>query len=211
MNKRDEMINRVIAMGSDSPGMFGGDSLMHVMHQGGFLLQQHPVEYAEFLLFLQEQGNIRRVCEIGSAAGGNIAALWDVLGPLEQTLIVEINMHHHAHLRGEVCQKVLPRVEIIGDSHDPKVRDMALSIAPEVDLLFIDGDHSLRGVQQDFEWYSPMVAVGGFVGFHDTMGLHIPECAEGVRLITERYADTFELALQSHHLHGITVLRRISK
>jgi hypothetical protein len=36
-----------------------------------------------------------------------------------------------------------------------------------IDFLFIDGDHSYEGVQQDFEMYSPMVASGGLIAFHD--------------------------------------------
>ena len=36
-----------------------------------------------------------------------------------------------------------------------------------LDLLFIDGDHSYEGVKKDFEMYSPLVAKGGVVAFHD--------------------------------------------
>ena len=36
-----------------------------------------------------------------------------------------------------------------------------------VDFLFIDGDHRYEGVSQDFELYSPLVADGGLIGFHD--------------------------------------------
>lgn len=38
----------------------------------------------------------------------------------------------------------------------------------EIDFLFIDGDHSYEGVKADYERYSPLVKVGGLVGFHDT-------------------------------------------
>ena len=37
----------------------------------------------------------------------------------------------------------------------------------KVDLLFIDGDHSYEGVKKDFEMYSPLVADGGVIAFHD--------------------------------------------
>jgi predicted O-methyltransferase YrrM len=36
-----------------------------------------------------------------------------------------------------------------------------------IDFLFIDGDHSRDGVRQDFDMYSPLVAPGGLVAFHD--------------------------------------------
>jgi cephalosporin hydroxylase len=37
----------------------------------------------------------------------------------------------------------------------------------QLDLLFIDGDHSYEGVKADFENYGPLVRAGGFVAFHD--------------------------------------------
>jgi cephalosporin hydroxylase len=36
-----------------------------------------------------------------------------------------------------------------------------------IDFLFIDGDHTKKGVQKDFEMYSPFVKKGGIVAFHD--------------------------------------------
>jgi hypothetical protein len=35
-------------------------------------------------------------------------------------------------------------------------------------FVFIDADHSYAGVLGDFKLWSPMIEVGGFVGFHDT-------------------------------------------
>jgi MMP 1-O-methyltransferase len=37
----------------------------------------------------------------------------------------------------------------------------------KIDLLFIDGDHSLKGCQLDFDLYSPKIVKGGFIAFHD--------------------------------------------
>jgi predicted O-methyltransferase YrrM len=61
---------------------------------------------------------------------------------------------------------------VIGNSHDAdtlaRLR-VALGARP-VDLLFIDGDHTLDGVRHDYEWYAPLVAPGGHVAFHDIYG-----------------------------------------
>lgn len=38
---------------------------------------------------------------------------------------------------------------------------------PKIDFLFIDGDHSYEGVEQDFEMYAPFVKKGGIICFHD--------------------------------------------
>lgn len=36
-----------------------------------------------------------------------------------------------------------------------------------IDFLFIDGDHSIKGCDYDFVNYSPLVKKGGFIAFHD--------------------------------------------
>jgi predicted O-methyltransferase YrrM len=37
----------------------------------------------------------------------------------------------------------------------------------QIDLLFIDGDHSYKGVKSDFDMYAPLVSPGGMIVFHD--------------------------------------------
>jgi predicted O-methyltransferase YrrM len=37
----------------------------------------------------------------------------------------------------------------------------------QLDLLFIDGDHSADGVRKDFEMYAPLVRDGGIIALHD--------------------------------------------
>lgn len=58
---------------------------------------------------------------------------------------------------------------LVMDSHAPETLDFIKGLVPQVDVLFIDGDHSYEGVKQDWEMYSPLVRPGGLVGFHDIM------------------------------------------
>ncbi len=44
----------------------------------------------------------------------------------------------------------------------------------QIDVLFIDGDHSYKGIKKDFENYSPFVRPGGMIAFHD-IAEHPPE------------------------------------
>jgi glycosyltransferase involved in cell wall biosynthesis/SAM-dependent methyltransferase/predicted O-methyltransferase YrrM len=55
------------------------------------------------------------------------------------------------------------------DSHNESTRQrlIALLNGRPIDFLFIDGDHSRDGVWQDFNMYSPLVAHGGLIAFHD--------------------------------------------
>ena len=57
---------------------------------------------------------------------------------------------------------------IEGDSQDPATRDVLLQEGYTLfDLIFIDGDHSYRGVRKDYELYGPLIRPGGIIAFHD--------------------------------------------
>lgn len=55
------------------------------------------------------------------------------------------------------------------NSHAPSTLDETkrLLAGRPVDLLFLDGDHTLAGITQDWEMYSPLVRAGGLIAFHD--------------------------------------------
>ena len=53
------------------------------------------------------------------------------------------------------------------DSHNPHCLEAIKEIISEVDVLFIDGDHSYEGSKQDYEMYKDLVKEGGIIGFHD--------------------------------------------
>ena len=65
---------------------------------------------------------------------------------------------------------------ILGDSHDPDVlQKVRTCILPNpIDVLFIDGDHTREGVEQDIRDYAPLVREGGIVMFHDCGMFGIP-------------------------------------
>lgn len=55
---------------------------------------------------------------------------------------------------------------LLSNSHYPASIKWAIDRSP-FDVLFIDGDHSYKGVLQDFKDYSPLVSSGGMVILHD--------------------------------------------
>ena len=42
----------------------------------------------------------------------------------------------------------------------------------QIDLLFVDGDHSYKGVKSDFEKFLPLVTENGIIAFHDICADH---------------------------------------
>jgi predicted O-methyltransferase YrrM len=56
---------------------------------------------------------------------------------------------------------------VVGDSKDLETIARISSICPQIDFLFIDGDHSYNGAKADFENYGQLVRKGGVIAFHD--------------------------------------------
>jgi len=62
------------------------------------------------------------------------------------------------------------------NSHSPSTFQKLKKILKthKLDLLFIDGDHTYKGVKKDFEMYSTLVKKNGIIAFHDIVP-HLPE------------------------------------
>lgn len=56
------------------------------------------------------------------------------------------------------------------NSHGPEAKEWAQEHAGRVDFIFLDGDHTLQGVREDFDTFSPCLAPGGVIAFHDIDG-----------------------------------------
>jgi cephalosporin hydroxylase len=111
---------------------------------------------------------------------------------------------------------------IRGDSHDAetvKRVQRALRGKP-LDFLFIDGDHSLEGVANDYRMYAPLVRPRGLVAFHDIVpdattrfGIRTAAFAGGVPVFWERikreHAEVYEFCDDPEHQdgYGIGLLR----
>ena len=59
-----------------------------------------------------------------------------------------------------------------------------------LDLLFLDGDHSLQGVTRDFDMYAPLVREGGVIALHDIKG-DVP-VGTGIPALWRSLQDRFE-------------------
>src|SRR6185312_12547400 len=130
------------------------------------------------LLHILDINKPKTVLEIGTANGGTLFLFCKIAAP--DATIISIDLPN-----GPFGGKFYPRwktpvyksfgqenqdVHLLrNDSHDMETLNQVKSILgkKQVDFLFIDGDHTYEGVKKDFEMYSPLVAEGGMIAFHD--------------------------------------------
>lgn len=120
------------------------------------------------------------VVEIGVYEGSSALALQRELGPrAELHLIDPFGRRPDALPSGwgateRATRRLIERAERRLGSGAPSVSwhvalsyDVAAHWSAQVDLVFIDGDHSESGCERDWLDWSPFVTPGGYVVFHD--------------------------------------------
>lgn len=116
------------------------------------------------------------ILEIGSMFGDTLK-FWFTLKP---KMVVSMDMlvpetdprydqqrHGHDILWDTWAKEYSVDFRLFENSHDPKAYDRISRIMPQIDFLFIDGDHSYEGVKQDFNLFAPLVKPGGIIALHD--------------------------------------------
>lgn len=136
---------------------------------GSFLPSQKRSEIM-FLCDLVQEHNCKTICEIGTFRGGTLFMLCQAAPSDAKIVSVDINStitRRHALRRFPRHGQKLKL--IVGDSHSMTVERQIKKEFWEtgLDFLFIDGDHSLFGVLNDFVRYSPLVKPGGIIALHD--------------------------------------------
>ena len=119
----------------------------------------------------------RTVVEIGTGWGGTLFLFATVAGP--DAILVSLDLPSSLFGRGypkwkDRLYKSFARdgqkLELVrGNSHQASSMDAVKQClgSRQIDVLFIDGDHTYEGVKKDFELYSPLVRKGGLIVFHD--------------------------------------------
>ena len=122
----------------------------------------------------------RTLLEIGTGRGGTLFLL--AQAAREDALVVSIDApdgdasfggrpgyKRRARLYRSLGRPGQRLLFLAADSHREETRAELTDVlrGRELDLLFIDGDHSRAGVEADLRMYSPLVRSGGLVAFHD--------------------------------------------
>ena len=157
----------------------------------GIDLPQHDLEFAALLDAVVAIAP-RTYLEIGTRAGGSFWAIGQALAPGAVMVSVDLpggpwGLMHSQQPKRLVAETLRARghvvYEIEGDSHAPAVRGQVREVLAgrAVDVLFIDGDHTLAGVRADWRDYAPLVRPGGLVVFHDLiLSAEFPDCRVGL-------------------------------
>jgi cephalosporin hydroxylase len=128
---------------------------------------QISFEIVGFLNFIASRSPLN-VCEIGTADGGTNFLLSQAIPSVK--LMVGIDLF----VRNTFCLRYFSRPGqelhfLNGSSYAPEsVAKFAQVLGGrELDILFIDGDHTYEGARKDFQLYKEYVREGGIIAFHD--------------------------------------------
>jgi len=148
---------------------------------------QKPEELQRLVELIQSREKPMNVLEIGTERGGTLWLWCQLAHPHARILSVDLP---DGPFGGGYPVEDVPKlltystnqqwIQLFrGDSHDPLMLKSVKRFlnGKKIDLLFIDGDHTYEGVKQDWEMYSPFVAEGGIVVFHDIVEhTAVPDC-----------------------------------
>ena len=139
---------------------------------------QNPYEI-ESLFHMVHELQPKTVLEIGTAKGGALYLWAQAAHP--EALVMSVDLpdgefgggYHESRIP---FYKSFARPQqqlhlVRDDSHAAHTLEHVKRILGDrpLDFLFIDGDHTYKGVKQDFELYGPLVRKGGIIGFHDIL------------------------------------------
>lgn len=199
----DALLARVLAAGTDDRWWFGGA----YEREGGLSLLQNAEELAALCFLLRRHEPRASYLEIGSASGGTCRFLHQEVG-LGRVLSIDDGLHPRAPEQEANFAAVGSVVRFVGDSHSPAAAAFLAEQVPgrDLDIAFVDGDHSYAGVRQDVELVLPFCRPGALLILHDTREC-VPVEATWLRLAAGRRVDPVaELAGPEHPL-GIGVAR----
>jgi cephalosporin hydroxylase len=137
---------------------------------------QIRIEITQLLREL-ERRRPRTLLEIGTANGGSLYLFCEVAASDAHLVSVDLpgglfggGYEATSEPLYDSFARAEQRLDLLrANSHDlaTKQRVEELFGSRGVDFLFIDGDHSREGVENDYRAFAPLVRTGGAIAFHD--------------------------------------------
>lgn len=143
----------------------------HILYD---IVNTYPIDYQVKYLEIGCYGG-GSACLVLQRPNTNVVSI-DLGIPIPSEVVVKnvekLNIHKNKYLY------------VKSNSQDIKTAEKVKEYLGEVDVLFIDGDHSFSGVKKDFEIYSKFVKLGGYIVFDDYYdSVHAP----GVRIFVDKH------------------------
>ena len=137
---------------------------------------QVKYELFELIKFLGKK-KPRYILEIGTAFGGTLFLFTRIASDDAQIISIDLPGGNfgggYIFTRKKLYNEFAinnQRIHLIrNNSHklETKEKIMEILAGNKLDFLFIDADHTYKGVKRDFELYSPLVKKGGIIALHD--------------------------------------------
>jgi len=155
----------------------------------------------ETLIALIASVSPRAVIEFGANSGRTAKAILRNVPSIERYVGIDVP-------QGYVTEKLVQRREVPerpGELalDDPRFRlllarhgshDLTEDDLPLADAVFIDGDHSAKGVRQDYRLAKARVRRGGIIVFHDDNGRDTVDVSVVLDELTDRGAEIIHVA-----------------
>ena len=143
--------------------------------------------------------------EIGCYAGGSACLMLQ----RPNTNVISIDLGHPIH-ESVVHANVLRLNKhnnsynyLKGNSQTYEMVDRLKELTNEIDILFIDGDHSYQGVINDFMLYEGLVKKGGYIVFDDyNDAQHSPAVKPAVDDIIPTIESTYDIIGVLPNIYG---------
>jgi len=119
---------------------------------------------------LIEKTRPQRICEIGAADGGTTCLFAQVVAPDATLISVDLSFSRSRQSAVKRFARFGQKLFCLqADSHRAETLEKVQRClgGQQLDVLFIDGDHSYEGVSADFNLYSSLVRDGGIIILHD--------------------------------------------
>ena len=169
------------ALRSLTPARLRDDVRARALAVGSGLIPPRTMHSADDVRVLLEAARgARRAVEIGVYEGASALALLDTLAPEAELHLIDPFGSHPDALPGGwgasewATRRVIARAARRRGGAAPRVcwhiaasSEVAEDWSGEVDLVFIDGDHSRKACELDWRCWSRLLATGGRVVFHD--------------------------------------------
>lgn len=130
--------------------------------------QQDEYELVELAKRVKKKSP-KYVLEIGTAEGGTLYVWSRYLDSVNKIVSIDIGKAYEK--RTKFFSKFSARKKYKFINNYSQKRNTIDKVKEEmdkgVDFLFIDGDHTYKGVKKDFDLYKGMVNKGGVIAFHD--------------------------------------------